>query len=155
MLYRDGSEANRTATGRGLSKQSWSLVEKIRSVDGLLRTNASARSKIREVHPELLFWGMNGGRPLEHPKRRKEGFQERLRILEEHFAGAGVAAAEALRTFPRSQVAPDDVLDALAASIVGWRSKGSLDRIPVEPATDAAGLPMEMVYWSSAGLPAR
>jgi predicted RNase H-like nuclease len=147
--YGEGSAANRNATGRGLSQQSWAIVPKIREVDGLLRGSVAARRKIREVHPELLFWGLNNGSTLAHPKKQSVGYDERLAILSRHFPSAPVLAREVLSAFRRKDVAADDVLDATAAAVTGWLARGKLVSIPALMVADSVGLPMEMVYWTS------
>ena len=51
--------------------------------------------------------------------------------------------------FTKSQVADDDILDALAAAItarIGCQQGNELRTLPENPPTDSKGLPMEMVY---------
>ena len=60
---------------------------------------------------------------------------------------ADMIAEEALSRYRRSVVARDDILDALAAAITGYLSKGDLTSIPEPVPLDQYGLPMEMVYY--------
>jgi predicted RNase H-like nuclease len=150
QTYTAGSAANHAATGRKLTQQSWAIVSKIREVDNLLCSNTEARRSIREVHPEVLFWALNDGKTLSYSKKRSAGVRERLGILEKHFPAARSVNDEILRAFPRRQVAADDILDALAAAVTGYRSRGDVQNLPGQRIEDSAGLPMEMVFWGNA-----
>ncbi len=141
------SELNLALCGRRLSGQTWGLLPKIQEVDGFLRTNSLARRKIRETHPEVLFWALNHGRAMVHKKSRPEGFQERLAVLKKYFPPSETVAHHALSNFPRSRVAPHDVLDALAAAVTALLGHDRLAVLPPEPEYDALGLPMEIVYF--------
>ena len=57
---------------------------KIAEVDEVMRTRGAKRATpvVREVHPELLFWALNGGKPMESSKKGKPGRDERLRVLQ-------------------------------------------------------------------------
>jgi predicted RNase H-like nuclease len=144
--YETGSEINRRLTGRKLSKQSWSLGQKIFEVDRLL-TDEKLRGSVREIHPEICFWALNDCRPMEHPKKSEAGFDERLHVLTELIPQAEDIISAGMRESDSSGVRRDDVVDALAAAATAYLSSGSLQTIPREPETDAHGLPMEMVYW--------
>jgi predicted RNase H-like nuclease len=151
--YPSASALNRAVSGRGLSLQSWNIAPKVAQVDALLRSGARgpdgvpARERIREVHPELLFLGLNGGVPMAHPKRTAPGREERLEVLERHLEDAREIVARALATFPRREVARDDAVDALVSALVGYRSAGKLDVVPEVPERDAEGIPMAIRYW--------
>ncbi|MDK1021425.1 MAG: DUF429 domain-containing protein, partial [Candidatus Hydrogenedentes bacterium] len=60
------SEKSRRLTGRGISVQAWSIVPSIREVDEFLRETPPARKKLREIHPEVLFCALNGGKSMVH-----------------------------------------------------------------------------------------
>ncbi|MEX2531617.1 MAG: DUF429 domain-containing protein [Gemmatimonadota bacterium] len=144
--YAEASELNRSSTGRGLSRQSWAIVPKIREVDRLLRNGAGARSSIREVHPEVLFWALSGGSPILTRKKKPAGILERLQVLESVYPGAEAVYSSALRRWKRSEVARDDLVDALAAAVTGWIGGDRLQSLPGVQEADPRGLPMEMVY---------
>ena len=55
------SEINYRLTGKRISAQTWRIVPKIREVDDFLRATPQALPRVREVNPEVLFWGLNGG----------------------------------------------------------------------------------------------
>lgn len=141
------SELNKSLTGRKITIQSWVLAPKIREVDQFLRRHKEVRGKIREAHPELLFWAFNNQKAMSNRKKTLIGYEERLAILQQVFVTADMIAEEALSRYRRSVVARDDILDALAAAITGYLSKGDLTSIPEPVPLDQYGLPMEMVYY--------
>lgn len=144
--HEQASQLNKLHMGRGLSKQSFSLVPKIREVDALLRADVIARQKVREVHPELLFWSMNDKRPLSHAKRTEAGQNERLDLLEVRYPGAREVVTYAQKAFRRHLFERDDVVDALAAAVVARDGDGEYASLPELPEHDSHGLPMAMVH---------
>lgn len=144
--YTEASALNHAATGRKLSKQSWAIVPKIREIDELLLKNPEFRSRIREVHPEILFYGLANNQPMKWSKRTPEGFMERMDLLEACHPGAKSLFQE-IREFTKpSVVAADDILDAMAAAVSARSIEFELITIPQEPTLDSRSLPMEMVY---------
>jgi len=117
-----------------------------RPVDRFLRGNLDARQKIREVHPEILFWALNAQSPMSHSKKKRTGYQERLDVLRRHFPKTDELVNEALSSHRRKQVAKDDILDALAAAVIGLCARSRLATIPINPEKDDFGLNMEMIY---------
>lgn len=148
--HRAASALNKKLTGRGISIQSWHIGPKIRQVDRLLRKDKEARSKVREVHPELLFWALNGRRAMANRKSRLVGYHERLAVLKRVFSPSAQIAEAAVSCYRRSEVARDDILDALAAAVSGYLSRGQLKTIPIDVPADDYGLAMEMVYYEPA-----
>ena len=142
--YEDALSINRRILGRGLTKQSWAIAPKIREVDELLASNEIARRSIRETHPEVCFWGLAGG-PMEYPKKTREGFLERMRILKIVEPRAEQMVAVAFLTHGGFEAARDDVVDAFVAAICA-RAVANLKTLPEKPENDPRGLPMEMVY---------
>ena len=133
---------NRAELGRSIGAQSWGIAPKIREVDRYLQTR---RSKLREVHPEVCFWAL-AGRPMAHSKKKREGREERLRVLGRYEPNARAFLDEVLKSTRRKDVAVDDVLDALVALITAEATLGKLTRLVGDPAEDRTGLPMEMLY---------
>ena len=134
---------------KGISKQAFAIAPKIAEVDKLMRARGKdAKPCVREVHPELCFWGLQGGKPLKFGKKKPEGKTERLRILQEFEPRAKDILDKASTCFPpKKGVARDDILDALAAAVVAQRGQGKLQSVPKVPQKDPKGLPMEMVYY--------
>ncbi len=143
----EASKKNDSLCGRKISVQTWAIAPRIREVDGFLRATTEARGKIREIHPEVLFWALNGRKAMSHKKSRHEGFEERLRVLRRYFSLTDSLVKEALSTVLGKGVARDDILDALAAAVTALHGEGHITSIPEQPERDAFGLPMEMVYY--------
>lgn len=146
--YAEANEISAQATGKRISKQLWQIAPKIREVDLLLHNEPAARQKFREVHPEVLFWGL-AGRPMAHAKKSRiglnfVGLNERLEVLQSIFPEAKTIYESAVAQFPRHEVVHDDILDALAAALVA--KLDHFKTLPLIPERDAYGLPMEMVY---------
>jgi len=142
--YPEANELSRRLTGRGLAKQSWAIIPKIREVDEALRERFVWRGRVREVHPEVCFWGFAGGRPMRYYKKTDEGFRERFELLSARFPGAEQLLAPMV-LWEGNTIARDDAVDALAAALTGV-DPGALRTIPDDPQVDAYGLAMEMVY---------
>jgi predicted RNase H-like nuclease len=140
--FDDPDAANREAWGRdqtGVSRQLWHLGKKIMEVDAFVR--AHRMRDIREVHPELVFLRLNGGKPLPRKRseegdalRRKllkrEGFRELDRWLSEVRIGAGAKR--------------DDVLDACAVALAACEPHGSVPE--GTPPLDVHNLPMQIWF---------
>ena len=80
-----------------MTVQAWGIVPKVIEVDEALRADAALRAVTREVHPELCFAAMNGGRPMAHSRRRPQAEQSESPSLREHF---GDVIGEALASKP-------------------------------------------------------
>jgi predicted RNase H-like nuclease len=144
--YHEANRINERHTGRRLSRQSWNIARKIREVDLLLRRHSRARRVVRETHPEILFWALNGGQSMRYNKRTEAGFRERLQVLERHHPGSEAIVTSVLTKYPRKHVGRDDLLDALAAAVTARIGRRSLRSLPASPERDSTGLLMEIVY---------
>ena len=145
LTYPAAKDANQSEIGKKLSKQTWAIIPKIKEVDDLLRGRAQARSRIREVHPELCFWAF-AGEPMKYRKGKQAGYQERLSLLRGLDPSAECITNGALKVFPRKKVAKDDILDALVAALTAECGVDRLGSVSHEPQCDEYGLPMEMLY---------
>lgn len=143
--YEEAGWLNREEVTKSLSQQCFNILPKIREVDELLRAHPSARDVVREVHPELCFWALNNHHATAHPKKKRSGFDERLRLLSRVFAPTQEIVAHALHRFKRKEVSRDDILDALVAAVTALQP-GRQISIPSPPQRDATGLPMQIVY---------
>ena len=149
--YKTACTINREKTAKGVSKQAWNIIPKIRQVDVLLCNTPSARQVIRESHPELCFWALGGGRTTMHYKKTLAGMEERFQILECLYPGAKSIVEEAQTFHSRDAAGIDDIIDAMALAISAYLAKGKLDSIPINPECDAKGLPMEMCFFRVTG----
>jgi predicted RNase H-like nuclease len=144
ISYQAANAHNVSCSGRGLSRQSFGILPKIREVDSYLDTLARRR-KIHEMHPELCFWALNQHMAMRNNKKTRAGFAERLAVLTRHYRQAQDAIATALQQYPRSRVARDDIVDALVGAVTA-RHAQALRHFPENPAQDEKGLVMEIVY---------
>ena len=135
-----------TTIRRFFSRQAFAIVPKIKEVNEYLADNRNSPVVVREVHPELCFWGLNGGVAMQHAKKKRAGFDERLELLQKFLPNAQALVQEPLDKHKRSAVARDDIIDALVALITGCTADNQLLSLPANPPLDARGLAMEIVY---------
>jgi len=144
--YESACDINEEVTGKRLTKQTWGIVPKIREMNDFLIATDSAKEKIIEIHPEICFWAL-AGKPMEHSKKENEGFNERKKLLQEICTFTDEIVQNALSKYRRKDVARDDILDALVASVTAKLSfQRGLKSIPEIPEKDSQGLPMQIVY---------
>lgn len=144
--YDQALARNQKLTGTRIFKATWNLVAKIREVDELLATHRQARKQVREMHPELGFWSLNGCRPVQHSKTKEAGHRERLGLLQSIYPQSEPILNHTLSTYLRKEVKKDDILDALCGALTARIGYANLSAIPLQPERDREGLPMEMVY---------
>jgi len=141
---RDWAEAQakgRAAEACGLSKQTWNITGKIRELDESMVPEDQTR--IREVHPELVFHHLNGWEPLPN-KKSLEGRTQRLKIL--HAAGLP-DPMPMIQNLDRRLAAPDDLIDAGACAVAARRIlEGHAICLPTNPGRDRRGLHMEIWF---------
>jgi predicted RNase H-like nuclease len=126
---------------RMVSKQMFHIFPKIREVDALMTPALQAR--IREVHPEVAFAGLNGWMPLDFPKKSKsQPYEPGLALRRNLLQAAGYAPALLATPFKRRHAGPDDLLDATACAWTASRlACGVARRFPAEgPPADSKGL---------------
>jgi predicted RNase H-like nuclease len=140
--YEEASALHREADGRGLSRQAWGILAKIREVDAYLRDSKSSALRIFEVHPEVSFarWG---NAPMAYRKAKPEGRAEREALIDQEWH----SQREVLCGHPWGPgVRPDDLNDALAALWTARRiARGTAIEMPSSSVYDASGLPMRIV----------
>ena len=125
----------------GISQQCFGIIPKIREVDDYITPELQGR--VVEVHPELVFYEMSGGKSVKEGKKSKGGLAHRLELLAEAF---DFNASELVENHRSSKVARDDIVDAMAACWTAERIlKGEEVRVPNEPVRDSKGLLMEIV----------
>lgn len=130
---------------RKVSKQAFHLFPRIREIDAMI--DKSNQHRIREVHPELAFWRLNGEQAMQFPKKIKSrvnpvGMEERRNLL----IRSGLPE-QLVRMRPPRGAAADDLLDACACLAIAARiASGSAVPFPNPPLTDARGL--EMAIWA-------
>lgn len=132
---------------RKVSKQLFNIAPKIREIDRLLRDDAAAATRVFEVHPEVAFWRLNGGRSLTEPKKVKSKPYEPGLVLRRGLLIAAGLPPEAVNASPPKGAGPDDALDALACAAIAQRIyRGEATPFPDPPPLDAYGL--RMAIWA-------
>ena len=142
---REASRLHRLKDGRGFGVQGFAILPKIRQWDQLLQSDKGAQNRVYEVHPEVSFAALRGGKGIEFKKKSRDGFDARLSLL------ATVFSIEALKgllvSVERKQAARDDVLDAVIAL---WSAErilsGDAVALPDPIPYDSKGLPMVIRY---------
>lgn len=144
--------------GKSLSNQTLDIMPKMIEVDNVMtapRPNTSP--EIREIHPEICFWALNGRKHLISSKKEPQGIEERIGILQKVWPDTDDILDKSCPMIIRKYFASDDLLDALAAAVtafMGWPCE--LQTLPeppqraerILPVMDVdAELPMEMVFW--------
>ena len=131
--YRAALAAARSATGRGISKQTFNIMAKIAELDSLI--DPTNQHTIVEVHPECAFKTLNEGGGLP-PKKTPAGQDLRRRLLVQHF--------DVPATAPRGS-ATDDMLDAYAVLWSAQRYRNGIHRQFGDGQHDERGIEMRIV----------
>ena len=139
--YETASKLSFEYTGKKLNKQTFALMKKIREVDDLM--TPELQNRVREIHPEVLFWALNGQKSIELNKKTVIGQAQRHSLLQVIFTDIDSILVRA----PISGYAMDDALDAIVAAwTAGQAVIGKAKTLPEKPPLDSKGLRMEMLY---------
>ena len=112
-IYKEANSLSKEIAGKGLSKQSWHLKNKISEVQDLCKFS----NNIYEGHPECSF-KMLKNRPLNAKKKTVEGIFERLNLLRK----VGLdPLSTSLNLKNSSSIKIDDVLDSMVLFITALR----------------------------------
>lgn len=128
-----------------MTAQSFAILSKIAEVDDLLRGSAIAKQVIRETHPEVCFWALNGKERMEFAKKHGLGFLDRVCLLEKCHEGAKDAIFAACRDPKYRGIGSDDIVDAMACAVT---ASLALDRPQTLPAKirDTIRLPFDPLH---------
>ena len=136
--YEEANSLNRDLNGKGLSRQTFNIMSKIQEADEFARRGGVP---LFEVHPELVFARLAGG-PLDHNKKRPEGFTERHALLSARLPPGSLPERK-----PIGRARPDDWIDAVAVVLAARRIfQGEASRLPDEEVRDAEGLLMAIHF---------
>ena len=133
--YEDACARSRRACGKGISRQLYNILDKIRTVDALL--SPRLQRQLFEMSPELSFAALAGA-PMPANKRTAAGRTAREEALLSAF-GEQVG-----REPPPTGVKRDDVLDALVGAWTARRRAAGRHR-QLGGETDERGLRMEII----------
>lgn len=135
--YEGANAANRAAGGKGLSKQTWNIMGKMREIDALIGPDSEAF--VFETHPEVSV-AVIGGAPAAHSKKTPEGRAERLALLSAHGLDESLFHPHPYR---HKTAAPDDLVDAGLCLLTALRiADGAAQSLPADPPRDGRGLRM-------------
>lgn len=148
--YVKANEINKAILGKGLSKQTFHIMPKIKELDTLLYENPKMKQLFKESHPEVAFQFLNN-EILQHKKKSVEGITERLDILMNNNILSKKMYENALSTYLRKDVARDDILDALCLALTlhlttTLSEEYSLHCFPVFVKKDEYGIEMGIYY---------
>ena len=144
--YHEANKINKEVLKRGLSKQTWGIVPKIREVDAFLVNNESIKGRLKESHPEVCFNALSG-QHMQYSKKCKNGAKERIDVLQKLYKNTDEIIKFALNNYKRKELALDDIIDALCLAISGLQGlEMGFTMIPQNPEEDANGLDMQIVY---------
>ncbi|CCH49560.1 DUF429 domain-containing protein [Pseudodesulfovibrio piezophilus] len=151
LYARTNAEAksiNQELTGKSLSEQSLGISKKIREVDRWLQAHQKEQGKVFESHPEICFIHCAGG-PLSYGKKDFLGTLERMKIVRKFVKSAEDLLVSVRERYTRTNVAADDILDAMVLAVVAKECDGRPSFFPAgveEPPQDETGLPMAVWY---------
>jgi predicted RNase H-like nuclease len=133
-------------TGKSLSKQAWNITNKIKEVNNFILNNIKWKNKIREIHPEVVFYSLNDKTPMEYYKKTKEGEKERIDLLKKYYFGSEDIIEESFKNY-KKDLFKDDIIDALCGAVIA--KLGTYKSLPDNPPVDTNGIPMEMIYYEN------
>jgi predicted RNase H-like nuclease len=123
----------RSATGRGISKQTFNIMRKVAELDELIEPRHE--DTVAEVHPECTFKMLNDDQPLPS-KKTHEGRAIRRGLLSEHFHIPDKSPPGA---------AIDDLLDAYAVLWSVTRFRHNDHRVFGDGSRDPRGIQMRII----------
>lgn len=128
---------------KAFAKQGFYILDKVSEVDAFLRGHKDEARRVFETHPELAFVKMNGGAPLDLPKKIKSGnHAPGLALRRELLLRAGIPGDIATMKAPKG-AGDDDLIDSLACLVTARRIlRGEARSHPADPPRDDYGLPM-------------
>ena len=119
--YKEALRINKSICGKGISIQAYNISQKTKEID-LWIDQKPESIKILEAHPELCFKTLNENQDLELSKHDKAGIEERKSILFDRDKNLKSIYEDLMNEYKRSQVKPDDILDAMALYLINLDS---------------------------------
>ena len=126
--YIEANRLNRVNLGKGLSKQSWNICNKIK--EATLLEIKRPDIPLYEAHPELCFYFLNNCKPLLSKKSLSEGANDRLKIIADYNSNYLQVIYDTIKNTKRKEVKLDDIIDA---TILAIRAKAAnIQTTPVD-----------------------
>ena len=136
-------ETNEEILKKSLSKQSISIIPKIKEVDDFLQTHKEYKDILCESHPELCFARLKGS-VLQTKKSSAVGVTERSGILSKHIKDERLEFVYDLAK--ELECKPDDILDAACLAVTAaFKVHSMTETILGKTEKDAKELPMQMI----------
>jgi len=139
--YNVACRINEKIMGKKFSKQVWNIRKKILEVNDFVR-KYWLQGKIRESHPEICLMALNNNLPCKYSKRKKEGIEERIKILSKYLS---LDKAKIFYEYNKRLLNFDDLLDAIALAI-NARNYKNFKKIPPDSDIDKYGIEREIVF---------
>jgi predicted RNase H-like nuclease len=139
---------SRQLIAKGISKQCFNILPKIREADSLLQLYPAMRKQWQEAHPELIFYGLNGEKPLTEAKKTAAGKAARLALLKKFHAPAAEALSRLQQQSLPAGVNLDDIIDAGALAIAAGTRHLKRVLLPSTPIYDSTNLAMQLCYFT-------
>lgn len=147
---------NRQLGDKGsFTSQEFYIIPKMNEVDNALPLAEGDSREVREAHPEVCFMALSEeNQPMSHKKSEPLGFWQRFRVARRNLQNvSGIDVVDVFEETRRkesrkSQVADDDILDALVLAItakIGMQKGNELRRLP-------KGLTDNQKNWSPASI---
>lgn len=112
--YETASEIHEDTMNHGLSQQAHNIVDAIQDVAAVVGDEYDGL--IRESHPELCFYALNG-QPIAYSKSSDRGQAMRTQLLQEILNGMEASRKDARKSYLVKDVSDDDILDSMALAI--------------------------------------
>lgn len=145
--YKDALQLNKELTGKGISIQAYNISPKIREIEEWFNTKP-AHVEVYEAHPELCFKSLNAQEDVNFSKHEKQGIEMRKEIVFSLEKALEPIFDDLLQTYKRSEVKPDDILDAMALFLIA-KTQGQLLCVQDTHTMDETGKPVRIVYGNS------
>ncbi len=144
--YDKARTINKTILGKSISIQSYNISKKIKEVDQFM-TIKSNDLELYESHPEICFKHLNNSEVIQTKKSTKDGFEERFLLLTHQHPQLESVYKNITKSFPKSKVKPDDILDAMVLCVCNLNtSTNPMHCLEDKNHTDALGIRIKIAY---------
>lgn len=145
--YDEANKTNKKILEKGMSKQSYYIMNKALEVNEFIRKHSQYKDQIIESHPELQFARFQETKlPIMASKKTNTGLKIREEIIKK-LAKFHLNMTTEFQTTELYKRYPDDVLDAICLSLAARIGlERELTTLPQHPKNNAQGIPMKITY---------